>query len=69
MAKRKESAKRELVAPKGNKRYVRRDQEGKFNEVDDVSRSLSRDRRKKAKSVVKAGQGDKGDQGRRKNAR
>jgi hypothetical protein len=55
------SAKRQLVAPRGNKRYVRRDAEGQFKEVDDVSRSLSRDRRRKAKKKAKRGQGDRGD--------
>ncbi len=55
------AAKRELIAPKGDKRYVRRDSKGKFNESDDVGRSLAADRRKNAKTSVKAGQGDKGD--------
>jgi hypothetical protein len=55
------AAKRELIAPKGDKRYVRRDPKGQFKESDDVSRSLSADRRKKAKTAVKPGQGDKGD--------
>lgn len=54
--------KRELVEPtKGDKRYVRRDEEGRFGEQDDVSRSLSQDRKREAKSVAKKGQGDKGD--------
>ena len=52
---------RELIEPhKGDKRYIRRNAKGEFNEVDDVSRSLAADRRTKAKTVVKAGQGDKG---------
>jgi hypothetical protein len=54
--------KRELIAPKGDKRYVRRDPKGSFSESDDVGRSLAADRRKKAKTTVKSGQGDKGDQ-------
>ena len=59
-------SKRELIEPhKGDKRYVRRDSEGQFKESDDVSRSLSQDVRKKAKTVVKAGQGDRGDQKRK----
>lgn len=54
--------KRELIEPHpGDKRYVRRDDEGKFKESDDVSRSLSQDQRRKAKTVAKPGQGDKGD--------
>lgn len=55
------AAKRELIAPKGDKRYVRRNPEGQFKESDDVSRSLAADRRKKAKATAKPGQGDKGD--------
>ena len=55
---------RELIEPnEGDKRYVRRDEEGKFTESqDDVSRSLSQDQRKDAKNTVKPGQGDRGDQ-------
>lgn len=57
----KQAAKRELIAPRGDKRYVRRDAEGQFKESDDVSKSLSSDRRKTAKHASPAGQGDKGD--------
>lgn len=54
--------KRELIEPhKGDKRFVRRDDEGKFTESTDVSRSLAQDVRKSAKTVAKPGQGDKGD--------
>jgi hypothetical protein len=59
--KKKSASKRELIAPRGDKRYVRRDAEGRFNEVDDVGRSLAADRRKHAKRAAKPGQGDKGD--------
>lgn len=56
------AAKRELIEPTpGDKRYVRRDTEGKFKEVDDVGRSLSADRKRKAKTASKPGQGDRGD--------
>ncbi|MGV3482903.1 MAG: hypothetical protein ACO1RT_00650 [Planctomycetaceae bacterium] len=58
----KKAAKRELVDTGNDKRYVRRDEQGRFKEVDDVGRSLSQDRRRKAKTVAKPGQGDKGDQ-------
>ena len=54
-------AKRELIAPKGNKRYVRRDEKGRFGETDDVGRSLASDVREKAKTKAKSGQGDRGD--------
>ena len=53
--------KRELIDTGTDKRYVRRDELGQFKESDDVGRSLSADRRRKAKTVVKPGQGDKGD--------
>ena len=54
--------KRELIEPhEGDKRYVRRDEKGRFEESDDVSRSLSQDQKRKAKTKAKPGQGDKGD--------
>jgi hypothetical protein len=55
------AGKRELIEPKGDKRYIRRDEKGRIKESDDVGRSLAADRRTKAKTVAKAGQGDKGD--------
>jgi hypothetical protein len=57
----KKSSKREQIAPKGDKRYVRRDEKGRIKESDDVGRSLSQDRKKQSKRKVKAGEGDKGD--------
>ena len=54
--------KRELIEPTpGDKRYVRRDKEGKFKEVVDVGRSLAADRRRTSKTRAKRGAGDKGD--------
>lgn len=63
---RKRAAKRELIDTGRDKRYVRRDELGRFKESDDVGRSLSQDIRRKAKKEVPAGQGDRGDQPRRK---
>jgi hypothetical protein len=60
MAKKK-TAKRELIDTGRDKRYVRRDTEGKFNESDDQGRSLAQDRKKKAAKKAKSGQGDRGD--------
>lgn len=54
-------ARRELIAPKGDKRYIRRDQQGRFNESDEVGRSLARDVRQRAGTQAKSGQGDRGD--------
>ncbi len=58
---RKKAAKRELIDTGRDKRFVRRGAAGKFKESDDVGKSLSADRRKKAKTKVKSGRGDKGD--------
>lgn len=56
------AGKRELIEPhEGDKRYVRRDENGKFEESDDLHRSLSQDDKKDAKNDAAPGQGDKGD--------
>jgi hypothetical protein len=62
MAEKKHDSKRELIDTGADKRYVRRDDKGRFDEVEDVGRSLSQDVRKHAKTTVKPGQGDRGDQ-------
>jgi hypothetical protein len=62
---RSKSTKRELIDTGKDKRFVRRNPNGQFNEVDDQGRSLSQDRRRKAKTAVKAGQGDRGDRKRK----
>ena len=55
---------REVIQPhKGDKRYARRDEQGKFTDDQvSVGKSLAADRRSKAKTVVPKGQGDRGDQ-------
>ena len=58
---RNKAAKRTLVNTGTDKRFVRRSKTGRFKESDDVGRSLGRDRRTRAKSKAKRGQGDKGD--------
>lgn len=55
------TAKRELIDTRTDKRYVRRDEQGQFKESDDVSRSLSQDQRRDAKTKAAKGQGDRGD--------
>jgi hypothetical protein len=60
-AAKQKAAKRKLISPRGDKRFIRRDAAGRIKESDDVSRSLSQDRRKKAKKAAKFGQGDRGD--------
>jgi hypothetical protein len=59
--------KREVIAPENVKRYVRRDDRGRFSS-DQVKTgdSLTADRRQQAKTEVPKGQGDRGDQ--RRNA-
>ncbi|MDB5323065.1 MAG: hypothetical protein JWN40_4696 [Phycisphaerales bacterium] len=57
----KGSGKRELIKPKGDARYVRRDAKGRIKESDDVGRSLKQDRASKAKTKVRSGYGDRGD--------
>ena len=57
-------AKRTVIQPHpGDKRYVRRDKNGQFSDKQvGVGKSLSADRRSKAKTVAPKGQGDRGDQ-------
>lgn len=54
-------ADREHIDTGTDKRYVRRDEQGRFKESDDVGRSLAQDRRTKAEHEVQPGQGDRGD--------
>lgn len=56
---------RELIDTGSDKRFVRRDEQGQFDEVDDVGRSIAQDRRQEAKTKVPPGQGDRGDQKKR----
>lgn len=62
MAEKKHDSGRELIDTGNDKRYVRRDEKGRFEESDDVGKSLSQDVRKHAKTEVPPGQGDRGDQ-------
>jgi hypothetical protein len=55
------SSARELIDTGTDKRYVRRDEEGRFSESVDVGKSLAADQRQKAKTRVKSGHGDEGD--------
>jgi hypothetical protein len=60
---RAKTSKRELIQPRRkDKRYVRRTKTGRFStSQDDVGKSLSQDRRRRAKHPAKKGQGDRGD--------
>ena len=52
---------RELIDTGTDKRYVRRDEQGRFKESVNVGRSLSADRRQHAETKAKKGEGDRGD--------
>lgn len=54
---------RELIEPtKGDKRYVRRDENGQFtDQQDDVGKASAADQRQHAQTKSKPGQGDRGD--------
>jgi hypothetical protein len=55
------SGRRELIDTGRNKMFGRRDAQGRFTEMDDVSQSLSTDQRRNAKTKASRGQGDRGD--------
>ena len=61
MKQKKSSGARELIDTGTDKRFVRRDDKGRFSESDDVGRSLARDVKQHAKTKAKKGQGDRGD--------
>ena len=52
---------RELIDTGTDKRYVRRDEKGRFKDVVDVGKSLAADRRQHSETKVKKGDGDRGD--------
>ena len=56
------AAKRELIDTGTSKRYIRRDDQGRFtNDQVKVGSSLAADQRQRAKTVAKPGQADRGD--------
>ena len=60
--KKASSGPRELITPhKGDSRYQRRDEDGKFGEADKVSRAQPADKAQKSSTVPPKSQGDKGD--------
>lgn len=64
MAKASKTAgsKRTLIAPNGDKRYIRRADNGQIKESDDQGKSLAKDVKQHSKTETKPGQGDRGDQ-------
>jgi hypothetical protein len=61
MAK-KSTSKRERLKTPTSSQYAKRTSTGRFKEMDEVGRSQTADRRKRAKKTVKSGYGDQGDQ-------
>jgi hypothetical protein len=60
---------RERIEQKNSQSFIRRDERGRFtSDQVDVGRSLTADRRTRAKRVVPKGQGDRGDQARRRDS-
>ena len=60
--KKSKTSKRTVIEPKkGDRRYVRRNKKGEFKKEVAVGRSLAADRKRKAKTKVAKGQGDRGD--------
>ena len=58
----RKTSKRTVIQPRrGDRRYVRRNKTGQFKKEVNVGRSLAADRRRKAKTKVAKGQGDRGD--------
>ena len=55
------AVKRELIDTGTDKRYVRRDEHGQFEESDDVGRANAQDRKREAENATTSGQGDRGD--------
>ena len=52
---------RETIDTTRDKRYVRRDEQGQFKDVEDVGRSSANDQRRDAENETRKGQGDRGD--------
>ena len=52
---------RERIDTGRDDRYVRRDEKGQFEEVEDVGRSSAQDQKRDAENTTRSGQGDRGD--------
>jgi hypothetical protein len=56
------SSKRDLVRRPKASSYAKRTARGRFTEMDDVGRSQKADKPRKAKTTVRSGYGDQGDE-------
>ena len=52
---------RELIDTGTDKRFVRRDENGRSDESGDVGKSLARDQKHDSNTKLKRGEGDRGD--------
>ena len=52
---------RERIDTGNDERYVRRDEQGQFEEVEDVGRASAQDQKRDAENTTRSGQGDRGD--------
>ena len=52
---------RERIDTGNDKRYVRRDEDGQFNESEDVGKASAQDQERDAENDTRSGQGDRGD--------
>ncbi|MCA1560526.1 MAG: hypothetical protein LC804_09760 [Acidobacteria bacterium] len=68
-ARKRSTTKREVIDTGRNRSFGKRTSTGRFREMDDAGRSLSGDRRKRAKKKVKSGHGDQGDRSRSRKKR
>jgi hypothetical protein len=55
------TGKRELIDTGDDKRYTRRDEKGRFEEMVDVGRSHAQDQKRDAEAESRPGYGDQGD--------
>jgi hypothetical protein len=67
-SKARSAGKRDTVRTKHATLYAKRTARGRFKEMDEKGRSLSSDRRRRAKRTVRSGYGDQGDRRRRRKA-
>ena len=58
---RKGSGRRDTVKAKRSTSYAQRDRRGRFTDLAEKGKSLTRDRKRKAKTKVKSGYGHRGD--------
>ena len=61
MTKRKAAKRGRIDTKVGGTRFVRRRPDGTFKESDQLGPSMAADRRQRAKTKVKSGQGDRGE--------